>query len=253
MFQEAVPLLVRDRTQQAVGTLLIYAEATANLAEPQLNVIADGIEREVSARISREFGDSSARFERHLAERGLTLPQYRKLLERELVARQYTREKLMPQITVRRGELMSYYRRNLAEFSTAETRELWLIEAPFEAFLPPDTSWDRAAGSARAAAKLRAKRHIRTAYDALRDRPFDEVAREYSRGVHAAQGGAWGEIGRPLQSPYDVVSRPIFTFAQGQYGDPIETERGWYITRCGQITSAHEPTFSELQEEIRSR
>jgi hypothetical protein len=87
----------------------------------------------------------------------------------------------------------------------------------------------------------------------LEARPFEEVAREFSRGVHADLGGNWGEIGRPLQPPYDQVSAPIFTFATGQYSEPIQTERGWYIARCGQIKPAVRREFAEVQEEIREQ
>ena len=39
-------------------------------------------------------------------------------VEREMVARQYTREKLLPQITIPRYELRKEYRRNLRQYST---------------------------------------------------------------------------------------------------------------------------------------
>jgi hypothetical protein len=252
-FAETARQIILARTQQAVGALLIHAEAMANLPERQRTIIEDGVEREIQRRISREFGGSQARFEQHLAANDLATTQYRELLTRDLVAREYAREKLLPQITVRRDELLNHYRRNQARYSEEETRELWLIEAPFEAYLPPQTTWARAAETARARARLSATRDIRAAYEALEARPFEEVAREFSRGVHADLGGNWGEIGRPLQPPYDQVSAPIFTFATGQYSEPIQTERGWYIARCGQIKPAVRREFAEVQEEIREQ
>lgn len=250
---QTVQRMLEVRTQQDVGAVLIHKEALARLSDPQRDVVADAIEREVHARISREFGDSSARFEHHLARCGLTLDQYRASLEREIVSRQYAREKLLPQIFVRRDELLTYYRRNLARYSSDETRELWMIEAPFEAFLPPGTDWSQAPENLRAQARLRAARHIHAAHEALANRPFEDVAREYSRGVHAAQGGLWGEIGRPLQPPYDQVTKLIFGYAAGQHSAAVETERGWCIARCGQITPATRQTFTQAQDDIRAR
>jgi len=249
--EETVRMLVYGRTQQAVGALLMYRQAVAGLSEQQRDIVKNGLDREIQARISREFGDSSARFERHLAEHGLTLERYRKLLEREMVARDYARERLLPQMAVRRDELLAFYRRNLERYCSPETRELWMIEAPFEAFLPPGASWSGATAEVRAQAKLRAGRHIRAAYEALGARGFEDVAREYSRGLHAAEGGAWGEISRPLQPPYDRVSRRVFELNEGEFSEPIETERGWYIVRCGKVTAARQTPFSDVQEEIR--
>jgi|YNPNPStandDraft_1061719.scaffolds.fasta_scaffold67901_1 hypothetical protein len=250
-FAESVRWLVRSRTQQAVGALLIYKEAMAGISDQQRKVIDEAVEREVRKRVSRDFGDSLARFRKHLSDCGLTLEQYRAVLERDLVARQYLREKLLPQITVRRDELLSWYRRNQSRLSRPETRELWMIEAPFESFLPTGLKWDQAAEPLKAQARLAAARCIQAAAEALKTRPFEEVAREYSRGPHAAQGGAWGEIGRPLQAPYDEVSKLIFSFQEGQVSAPVETRHGWYIVRCGRVKPAYQPSFAEIQEQLR--
>jgi parvulin-like peptidyl-prolyl isomerase len=250
-FLDALQRMLRTRVQQEVGAILIHKQAMAQLSEQQHKVVTEAIDREVQNRISREFGGSSARFGQHLAENGLTLERYRAALEREMVARQYTREKLEPQISVSRTELRTYFERNRARFATQETRELWMIEAPFEAFLPPVTPWGAAPPEVRAQAKVRAARYVRAAHEALAEKPFEDVAREYSRGVHAAQGGAWGEIGRPLQPPHDQTSKVVFQLAEGQYSEPMETEAGWYIVKCGRIKPAEEPSFAAAQEQIR--
>jgi hypothetical protein len=140
-FAETARQIILARTQQAVGALLIHAEAMANLPERQRTIIEDGVEREIQRRISREFGDSQARFEQHLAAHELTTTQYRELLTRDLVAREYAREKLLPQITVRRDELLNHYRRNQTRYSEEEPRELGVSYAPCEANLPPQTPW----------------------------------------------------------------------------------------------------------------
>jgi len=252
-FVEAAQRLLRARVQQEIGAMLIYKEAMGKLGEPQKKFVSEAVEREVQHRISREFGGSSARFQHHLALHGLALEGYRAQLERDLVARQYTREKLLPQVSVRRDELLGQYRRDPNKYATPETRALFMIEAPFAAFLPAGATWPQAPANTRAQAKLRAARHIREAHLALRDKPFEEVARDYSRGVHSAQGGAWGEIGRPLQPPYNQVSRRVFELAAGEYSEPIETDTGWYIVRCGLITPARPVPFTDVQDELREQ
>ena len=82
--------------------------------------------------------------------------------------------------------------------------------------------------------------------------PSQAAAREYSLGVHAAEGGSWGQIGQPLQPPYDELSRRLFDFKEGQYSEPIETATGWYIVQCGRIEPATKTPFVEVQEEIRT-
>ena len=103
----------------------------SQLSDPQRQMVEDAVQNELDARIRRDFGGSSARLDAHLAGHGLTLGQYRAQLEREMVVRRYTREKLMPMINVRRDELLSHYQENLDRYCSPETRELLIIEAPF--------------------------------------------------------------------------------------------------------------------------
>ncbi|MFH1746717.1 MAG: peptidylprolyl isomerase [Planctomycetota bacterium] len=252
-FANTVQEMLYVQIQHDIGSALIQREALANISDPQREVIEGGVEREIHARISRDFGDSAPRFEEHLSKYGLTLEQYQALLQREMVARQYTREKLLPKVFIRRDELLAAYQRDLAEYSTEEIRELWMIEAPFDTFLPEGMTWDRAPETQQAQARLRATRHIRAAQDALSSQSFEEVAREYSRGLHAAEGGAWGEIGRPLQAPYAEASKLIFGYSANQYSQPLEIAHGWCIVQCGRITHATRQSFADVQDEIRQK
>lgn len=76
---------------------------------------------------------------------------------------------------------------------------------------------------------------------------------EFSRGLHAENGGSWGQIGQPLQPPYDTVSKLIFEFDQGQCSEPLETPTGWYIVKCGKVQAEQRRSFGEVQEEIRQQ
>lgn len=249
--REQVMRWVRSQTQQEIGSLLVYQQAMSKLQDQQKEQLEKTVKRELDERITVEFGGSPARLEAHLAEHNLTLEQYKAKLRRDIVVYQYNRETFLPQIHVRRDELLDYYHRNISKYSSAETRELLLIEAPFEKFLPAGLSWEAAAPAAKAQAKLQAVRHIRAAHAALGEKSFEEAAREFSRGPHAEDGGSWGAIGSPLQPPYEEASRKIFEFQTGQCSEPLETSKGWCIVKCGQIAAAQQKSFADAQEEIR--
>jgi parvulin-like peptidyl-prolyl isomerase len=251
-FREEARRLLRRLTQQEIGSLLIYKEASASLDENERKIVGREVDKQLENLAAREFGASAARFEAHLKENGLTKDQYRATLQRVMVVREYTREKLLPQIFVRRDELLSFYRQNLPRYTTDEARELLLIEAPFARFLPEGRTWERAPATERAQAKLRALRQVRDAQAALADQPFEEVAREFSLGSHAEAGGSWGLIGRPLQPPYEVVSKLIFEHEEGWTSAPVETETGWFIVRCGRVEAGGQRPFAEAQDEIRA-
>jgi hypothetical protein len=251
-FADQLRRQVRDQVRNEVGSLLVYEKALAQLPEDRHEFLDDTVDRELDKRVAREFGGSVARFENHLQRYGLTMEQAHAMLRRQLMVSSYTHETLSPQIRIRRDELLAYYRAHAERYSTEATRELRLIAAPYDKFLPAGVTWETAAPSARAQARLQAGRQIRAAHAALAERDFGEVAREYSRGVHAAEGGSWGQIGQPLRPPYEAASRRIFELEEGQYTEPIETETGWYIAQCGRVIPATNTPFAEVQEAIRS-
>lgn len=252
-FADQLRRRIHNHVRQEIGSLLVYEKALSGLGDPQVAALDDAVGREIDARVSREFGDSVARLESHLLHYGLTMEQLRGLVKRQLLVSSYTHEFLAPQIHVSRHELLGHYRENMKRYSTEETRELLMIELPLERFLPEGVTWARASQSVQAQARLEAKRAARAAHEALlAGRDFRDVAREYSRGPQAADGGSWGQIGQPLQPPYDIASRQIFEFESGQYSDPIETPTDWYIVQCGKIEPATKTPFEDVQEEIRA-
>lgn len=244
--------LVARAVQQDANAILFYADAQKRLTDQQKTYFDTQTGKELERIVQFEFGASVARFEKHLAEHGLTLQQYKDRLLRQLVVRQYAREVLMPRISATRADMLDYYQRNLDKFRSEDKRELRMIEAPFAAFLPEGESWGTASAASRANAKLAAARAIRAAQEALATRPFADVAREHSRGAHASQGGSWGTITRPLRGVYAEVSKRAFSLGANQHSEPIETETGWYIVGCGEVSEARLTPFAEAQDQIRA-
>lgn len=250
-FLEILRTRIQDQVRNEIGSILVFEKALSDIPEERRKQLDEFVTRELDQRISQNFGDSRARFEQHLKQYGLTLEQAREMVKRRMMVSSYSREILAPQLHVRRDELLEYYRRNQSRYTTAATRELRLISAPFAKFLPDDIRWDSASEAAQSRAKLQALRHIRSAHEALAERDFADVAGEYSKDAQAGNGGSWGRIGAPLRAPLDVVSSRVFEMQAGQYTEPIETADGWYIAQCGEIVEAAVRPFTDVQEEIR--
>lgn len=251
-YAQKLAQIIRDQTQQLVGAQLLYEKAMSGLQAVQKEQLKAAVDRERAELIAREHSGSEARFISHLDEHGLTDEKFRQLMERDIVVRQYAREMLRPRVTITRDELLAWYEDHREDLGSPEVRELLLIEAPFAAFLPAGVSWARATSADRAEAEARAESHIRAAHGALAQRPFKDVASEFSRGPHAAQAGVFGPISKPLNPPYADISRRIFSLASGQYTDPEKTARGWVLAGCGEVKPAVSPSFAEVQDRVRT-
>jgi parvulin-like peptidyl-prolyl isomerase len=112
-----------------------------------------------------------------------------------------------------------------------------LIAAPFAAFDDPS--------------REQARQTIEQARAALRaGRSFADVAREYSRGVKAGDGGVW-----PMMSAgnfrIEPVERAAFDLDEGRVSDVIATDEGFYIVKARQVRPGRVVPFAEAQKEIR--
>lgn len=251
-FGEWLMVTLRAQVQREIGSILIFQEAMSKLDDRQKEAVDKFVERAFTDRVSREFGGRVARLDAHLAEFGLTINTYKNWLKRDAVVNQYSREKLLPLIFIRRDELLAEHRRAEAVArATPASRGFHLIEAPFASFLPEGTSWNLADEATKAQARLRAMRHIREAKEKLASTPFADVARDYCRGPHAEDGGFWGEIAMPLRPPYDKLSKLIFEHDPDWVSDPIENDNGWYIVHCGRASTVERKPFAEVQDKIR--
>lgn len=250
-FREQLARWVRRELQEQVGRLLLYKKAVAPINDPGKEMIKRQVDRQFDEALAKDFDGSKVKLENHLRRYGLTLDQFRASIERRVVVQQYLFENIRPQIQIRRDELLDEYRRQIVRFSSGALREILIIEAPFEKFLPEHVTWDQANSQQQAQARLRAARQIREADEALATEPFEDVARRLSRGLHAEDGGSWGELGKPLQGPYETISTAAFQLSAGERSEPIETPTGWYIVKCGKVTEARTIPFEEAQSALR--
>lgn len=250
-FRERAEELLRRDVQRQIGSVLLFDDAMKGLGEDRRSAVERVTDEELARLKAAQFEGSVARLASHLDECGLTAAQHRELIRRDIVVRQYMRERYSDEVTLRREDLLRYYREHPDEFSSKELRELLIMEFPFAASLPAGVSWESATAAQRAAARLASVRRARTAHEALATRPFGDVARELSQGLHAADGGVFGLIGMPLQPPLDGVSAKLFELPPNGYTEPAELPDGWCIVGRGRTEPGVARRFADAQDEIR--
>jgi len=77
---------------------------------------------------------------------------------------------------------------------------------------------------------------------------FESLAKLYSEGKEAKEGGDWGWIGK------DVLRKELnevaFALKPGQHSRLIETQEGYYILEVDDVKSAHTKPLAEVRDEI---
>lgn len=241
--------LVRRQIVEAVAERLIWQEARNAVSEdvkPQLERVVIAMEKD---RINREFGGLETNYEKYLTKNGRTRADVRKMLERGIMIDKYLKDRLFPLIaSPTRNELKKYYDQHQADFTSHSKREMYLIDIPIAAFLESRRVITEAQiAAARAKAKTQADEAAR---EIAAGKPFEEVAKKYSKGLHKEKGGAWGVISEPLQDRWEIPSKRFFEMGHDQVSEVIEVEKSFFIVKAHFVEFGKTTSFTDAQPEI---
>lgn len=220
-----------------VQDLLLYQEASKGITDRVLTVVDQFVDQEIRDRVTREFGGRQSRFEVHLASMNMTLEDARQKVRRRILVVKYLQDNIVPKIAdPTRRELLEYYDANIQSYTEPARHELFMIEVPKAA--DPESA---RADIERAHARL------------LAGEPFETVAREVSKGIHAAEGGRWGYIQSPLQGRFAAPSAAFFALDPEQISEIVEADDAFFIVRTGEVVEARTRGFADVQPELVER
>jgi hypothetical protein len=234
--------------------VLLHQAASAGLTQPERDYLERLVDSELRRIITIDWGGVERRFAKHLEARGGSIDEVRDAIRRELVIRRYIELQLKPRVgEPTRDEMLALYERHAGEFARPPRRIMSLIDVQVRARLPEGVSQPTA--EQLAAARAEARKRIEAADSAIRGgKPFAEVAREYSDGFNAADGGAWGEV-----NPDGVTDRfqPAVEALQSLHTDEvspiIEAGDRFFLVCCDRFEPGAEPEFESVQPELKQR
>jgi hypothetical protein len=153
-----------------------------------------------------------------------------RMLGRSMIGQNINRE---PEITHR--EMLDYYHQNLAKFEYSAQARWEKLTVKFDQFPTKAEAW-AALGD--------------MGNQVLRGAPFDAVARRFSQGVDAADGGYhdWTTKGSLASETLDTA---IFSLPAGQLSERLEDKEGFHILRVVERRDAGCTSFREAQVEIK--
>jgi len=229
---ERIQNQVRDKTRE----VLLYQEASRRLEDAENEMIDKFTDQRIRDIVQEQHDGRHVRWERAMAERGLTPEEAREKVRRELIIIRHLQLTVAPRIQEpTRRELMQFFEQQKAELTEPERREMFLIDVP----KGEDPSAARATID-RALAELRGGAN------------FEEVARAHSGGVQAANGGGWGIIGRDSLRPrWQPAVDALFRLPPGGTSGVVETADAYFVVRVGTIEAHQEPGFAEIQLALR--
>ncbi len=200
-----------------------------------ISVTPDALNKKLGA-IKASF-KSDAVFEHTLADSGLTMEQYKKELQADLVMDQVIKKEVEPKVQISEKELRAYYDANPNKFRTQDKVRASVILIK----IPPKSP---AAKEHEARKKLESiRKRIESGTD------FAAMARKFSQDSLASKGGDLGFFGKKQMLP--AFSKRAFAMKVGELSEIFQTKHGLHILKVTDRKPGETRSFESEKEKIR--
>ena len=199
-------------------------------------------EKDVTAEVEEIRGrfESEQAFLQTLRTNATSEKAFREQMRRSLIITRFVDREITRGVRVSNEDVRLYYDQNPAESTRREAVPIRQILIRFDSNGP---------GQARAVAREKIEA-ILSELSAGAD--FEEMARRYSEGPGASEGGDRGILIRGGGAP-PLIARAAFSLAAGEISDVIETQRGFHLLKVGERRPAGMVPFDEAKDRIRAR
>jgi len=245
--QRESALLINDR----LGEVLLYQDASLRMPTEAGGRIDSFVDAEIRRIVTTEHEGIQRRYEKALAEEGRTLEEARDELRRQMTISAYLEQEFRPKLgEPTRNELVAVFEENKQKWQRPARRKMSLIDIRVLEFLPDGV--DAPTREQLDAARAQARSVAEDAVESLRmGTSFAELARRWSHGLHAGDGGAWGWIERGmLRERFTPAVDTLYRLGEGEVGGPIETPDGFFVVRCDQIDPGFDANFENIQPQL---
>lgn len=220
--------------EQLVEKVLLLREADRlgiEVDEEEIDSAIDKVKAE--NRISQE------ELLRALEAEGLTYERYRKEMKGQILRAKVVDRRVRGGIDVSDDDVRAYYERNMDDYRTDED-----IRVRHILFLVPKGAGDNTVYEAR-------KRAIEVLRMAKGGEGFASLARKYSEGPSAPEGGDLGFFKR--EDMVREFSDAAFALKEGEISDLVRTPFGFHIIKLIERRGDSPLSLDEVKEKIRTR
>jgi peptidyl-prolyl cis-trans isomerase SurA len=236
--QKAITEITPDLILNAVDTLLMVQrgrELGYAMGDDQFKSVLENIKKENKI-------DTDEKFQQALKESGMTLPELRTEIERNMIVQRVQQADVMEKISVTEEESHTYYDAHKSEFTTPA--ELTLREIFIE--VPQDDRGVNVAADDAARDKASSIRNR-----ALAGEPFARLAAEVSSAPSKANGGLVGPIKEEELAP--ALQKIIAAMKIGDISDVMRVPRGYQVLRLESRSETRTRSFDDARDDISRR
>lgn len=227
VFQQKAAELERAKIEEMVENELVLQEfKRAGYVLPE-SYFQSKIDEDI-----RRFGDRLT-LTKTLQAQGITFETYRNRIRERIILQEMWRAKVPRDPLISPTKIENYYTQNLEKFRMEDQVKLRMIVLTN---MPNNTSYSPKKIAEELVAKLDQKAS------------FIELAKVYSQGSQAQDGGDWGWVQRSVLNTN--LAQVAFSLEPGQHSRAVETPAGAYVLQVEDKKVSHIKTLSEVRDEI---
>lgn len=246
-----------ERAEQELARELQQSNATPAEAEQrQKDLLRDMIDQQLLLSKGKELGlnadaevirrldmirkqnhlDSMEALEKAVAAQSISFEDFKANIRNSIITQQVVRDEVGRRIQMTQGQEQSYYDAHKQDFAQPEQVRLSEILIP----TPPDATDATVAQAKTKAEDVEAKIKAGS--------KFEDLAKTYSGGSTAAQGGDLGTYKRGALAK--VLEDQTFDLQPGQATAPIRTRQGFVILKVTEHQAAGTPPLKDIEPQI---
>jgi len=202
----------------------------------EINADAEVIRRMDAVRKQYHF-DTMEDLQKAVRESGTSFEDFQANIKNQVITQEVIGQEVGRKLTLSPKEEQAYYDQHKQDFALPEQVRLSEILIP-----TPDDATDEQIAQAQTkadqvAAKLKA------------GVKFEDLAKQYSGGQTASQGGDLGEFKRGALAK--VLEDQTFSLKPGEFTAPIRTRQGFVVLQVTEHTQAGIPAMADIDEQLK--
>jgi peptidyl-prolyl cis-trans isomerase SurA len=228
---------IKDKQQNLLRDLIDQSLLVQKGKDLNINVEPDVVKQMDRIRLQNKMKDMDE-FEDALRKAGISLEDYKSQIRNQILTQEVIRHEVGSRILIGRDEIQKYYDEHKKEFVRPEMVYL------SEFFLSTEGK------SEEEIAKIEQK--AKTYLDRIKKgEDFEELAKRYSQGTTAKEGGPLGGFERGQLSK--EIEDAAFQMKRKDMTDVIRTKTGFLILKVDQRFEAGEQPLEKVEPEIQNR
>ncbi len=229
-FNEKLESLQDDVIQQLIDRVLIVKEFRK---DEKKHIPMSFIDNRIADIQAEQFDNDRSKFLAYLRSRSMTLQDYRREVEEDIIYSYMRGQQRKSQSLVSPVRIETFYRENKDRFYQEDGVHLRLIQ-----FTRTNGETD---------ADLLAKAKIVQARMAAGEK-FEDLAKEYSQDSRRGKGGDWGWQKRSDLKP--AFSDPLFMLKKGETTEPVMTPEGCFLLHVEDRKYAGIQPLDDVRDQI---